>query len=140
MADNANLYARLAAGFDRDAPFLELRDGSRYSYGEAEKASAQVANALRSLGIAAGDCVAVVAEKSVALVWLYLGCLRAGVIYQPLNSSYSERELAFFIGNSGARLVIHDPQLGNRIEAACGQCPQQVRLMTKCNRLVIGKI
>lgn len=130
MADNANLYARLAAGFDRDALFLELPNGSSYSYGDAEKASAQVANALRSLGIVPGDCVAVVAEKSVALVWLYLGCLRAGVIYQPLNSSYSERELAFFIGNSGARLVIHDPQLGKRIEAACGQCAQQVRLMT----------
>jgi malonyl-CoA/methylmalonyl-CoA synthetase len=130
MADNANLYARLAAGFDTAAVFLELPDGSCHSYGDAERASAKVANALRALGLAAGDCVAVVAEKSVALVWLYLGCLRAGVIYQPLNSSYSERELAFFIGNAGARLVVHDPQLATRVTAACAQCEQAPRRMT----------
>ncbi|MCC6709035.1 MAG: AMP-binding protein [Gammaproteobacteria bacterium] len=130
MSDNANLYARLAAGFDHGADFLELQDGTRYTYGDAERASAQVAHALGALGLKTGDCAAVVAEKSVALVWLYLGCLRAGVIYQPLNSSYSERELAFFIGNSGARLVVHDPQLEGRIEAACAQCASAPRRMT----------
>ncbi len=130
MDDNANLYARLAAGFDHDACFLELPDGRRHSYGDAERASAQVANALRELGLAPGDCVAVVAEKSVSLLWLYLGCLRAGIIYQPLNSSYSERELAFFIGNAGARLVVHDPQLVQRVVAACEQCEHGPRRLT----------
>jgi malonyl-CoA/methylmalonyl-CoA synthetase len=130
MTANANLYARLAAGFDPRAVFLELPDGSRYTYGDAERASAKVANALRALGLEPGDCAAAVAEKSVALVWLYLGCLRAGVIYQPLNSSYSERELAFFIGNSGASLVVHDPQLAERIDAACAQCEKAPRRLT----------
>ncbi len=130
MADNANLYARLAAGFDPAAVFLELPDGTRHTYGDAEHASAKVANVLLSLGLAPGDCVAVVAEKSVALLWLYLGCLRAGIIYQPLNSAYSERELAFFIGNSGARLVVHDPRLFERVVAACAQCPQAPRRVT----------
>ena len=130
MDNNANLYARLAAGFDHDACFIELPDGARYSYGDAEQASAQVANTLRSQGLVLGDCVAVVAEKSVALLWLYLGCLRAGIIYQPLNSAYSERELAFFIGNAGARLVVHEPLLAARVIAACGQCEQAPRRLT----------
>ena len=130
MADNANLYARLAAGFDLAAVLLELPDGTRHTYGDAERASAKVANALGSLGLVQGDCVAVVADKSVALLWLYLGCLRAGVIYQPLNSSYSERELAFFIGNSGARLVVHAPQLAERVTMACAQCPQSPQRLT----------
>ena len=131
MGNNANLYARLAAGFEHEACFLELLDGRCYTYGDAERASAQVAKALHSLGLLAGDCVAVVAEKSVSLLWLYLGCLRAGIIYQPLNSSYSERELAFFIGNAGAQLVVHDPRLVDRVVAACAQCepvPQRFTL------------
>jgi malonyl-CoA/methylmalonyl-CoA synthetase len=131
VGNNANLYARLAAGFEHEACLLELPDGSCYSYGDAERVSAQVANTLHSLGLRPGDRVAVVAEKSVSLLWLYLGCLRAGVIYQPLNSSYSERELAFFIGNAGARLVVHDPQLTARVLAACAQCsdlPQRLTL------------
>ena len=130
MADNANLYARLAAGFDRAAVFIELPDGTRHTYGDAERATAKVANALCSLGLEQGDCVAVVADKSVALLWLYLGCLRAGLIYQPLNSAYSERELAFFIGNSSARLVVHDPQIVERVTSACAQCPPTPRRMT----------
>lgn len=130
MGNNANLYARLAAGFDYEACFLELADGARYSYGDAERGSARVANTLRSQGLVPGDRVAVVAEKSVALLWLYLGCLRAGIIYQPLNSAYSERELAFFIGNAGARLVVHDPQLAARVMAACAQCEQAPRRLT----------
>lgn len=130
MGDNANLYAKLAAGFEFEACLLEVPAGHRYTYGDAHRASAQVANALYSFGLRPGDCVAVVAEKSVSLLWLYLGCLRAGIIYQPLNSSYSERELAFFIGNSGARLVVHDPHLVGRIAAASGQCAQMPQRLT----------
>ena len=105
MSDNANLYARLAAGFDRGADFLELPDGTRYTYGDAERASAQVAHALRALGLKAGDCAAVVAEKSVALVWLYLGCLRAGVIYQPISDElfWAEKGNGAFIDTPNAR-------------------------------------
>ena len=130
VGNSANLYARLAAGFEYQACFLELADGRRYTYGDAERASAQVANALQSLDLLPGDCVAVVAEKSVSLVWLYLGCLRAGMIYQPLNSAYSERELAFFIADAGARLVVHDQQLAGRIVAACAHCEPVPRRLT----------
>ena len=130
MGDNANLYARLAAGFDHGACLLELADGRRYSYGDAEHASAQVANTLCGLGLVPGDRVAVVAEKSVALLWLYLGCLRAGLVYQPLNSAYSERELGFFIRNADARLVVHDPSVAERVAAASGQGTQAPRCLS----------
>jgi malonyl-CoA/methylmalonyl-CoA synthetase len=130
MSENANLYARCAAGFDLDATLLELPDGSTHSYGDAERESARVANALLGLGLTAGDRVAVIAEKSPALLWLYLGCLRAGLVYQPLNTAYSERELAFFIGNAGARLVVLDPALAPKVEAACASVSPSPRRLT----------
>ena len=130
MGANANLYARCAASFRPDAVFIEVPGGASYTYGDAERASAQVANALRALGLEPGDRVAVVAEKSPALLWLYLGCLRAGCIYQPLNSAYSERELAFFIGNSAAALVVRDPALAARVNAACAQCEPAPRVLS----------
>src|SRR5690606_7180674 len=123
MRENANLYARLARDFDAAAACVSVPGGAHFNYGELERASARMANALRALGLAPGDCVAAIAEKSPALLWLYLGCLRAGCIYQPLNPAYSERELRFCLGNSGARLAVVDPALAARVEAAAADCP-----------------
>ncbi|MCP5198435.1 MAG: AMP-binding protein [Gammaproteobacteria bacterium] len=119
MTTNANLYARFTAAFDPARTLLELPDGSRVSYADAERETARAANALGALGLAPGDRVSVVAEKSPRYLWLYLGCLRAGLVFHPLNTGYTERELAFFIGDAGSRLVICDPALAARVAAAC---------------------
>ncbi|MGE0486491.1 MAG: AMP-binding protein [Gammaproteobacteria bacterium] len=119
MNTNANLYARFAAAFAADRTLLELPDGSRVSYAQAERESARAANALTALGLAPGERVSVIAEKSPRYLWLYLGCLRAGLVFHPLNTGYTERELAFFIGDAGSRLVVAEPALAARVDAAC---------------------
>ncbi|MEQ8494252.1 MAG: AMP-binding protein, partial [Gammaproteobacteria bacterium] len=131
MSANANLYARFAATFTPSRTLLELPDGSRVSYAEAERESARAANALHALGLAPGDRVSVIAEKSPRYLWLYLGCLRAGLVFHPLNTGYTERELAFFIGDAGARLVVSDPALAERVGKACaaaGCAPRQLAM------------
>ena len=57
---NANLYARLAAGFGSasEAVCLELEDGTQYTYSQLEAESARYANLLTSLGLKLGDRVA----------------------------------------------------------------------------------
>ena len=42
-----------------------------------------------------GDRALVQAHKSPASVILYLACLRAGVVFIPLNTAYQEAELAY---------------------------------------------
>src|SRR5262249_23996523 len=81
-------------------------------------------------GLAPGDRVAVIAEKSPALLWLHLGCLRAGLVYQPLNPGYSEREIAFFLDNAAARLVIADPTLAARIVSAIAGLAASPRVLS----------
>ena len=94
--NNENLFAILQAHFpaDRSRPLLLLEDGRIVSYGEAEEGSARYASLLRELGLRAGDRVAVQVEKSSEALLLYLGCLRAGLVYLPLNSAYQEAEVA----------------------------------------------
>ena len=58
--------------------FLRLADGRVLSYQLALEQSAQLAHALRGLGVRAGDRVAVQVEKSPEAVLLYLATLRAG--------------------------------------------------------------
>ncbi|HUL96374.1 MAG TPA: malonyl-CoA synthase [Usitatibacter sp.] len=108
---NQNLYALFESRFpkDRGSPLLHLPEGKPVSYGEAEATVARFAATLASLGLAPGDRVCVQVEKSPEALFLYLACLRAGLVYQPLNSAYHEREVAYFLGDAQPRAVIAQP-------------------------------
>jgi malonyl-CoA/methylmalonyl-CoA synthetase len=64
---------------------------------------------LVSRGVKPGDRVAVQVEKSVANIVLYLGTVRAGAVYLPLNTAYTLNELDYFIGDAEPSLVVCDP-------------------------------
>jgi len=90
--------------------FMELQDGRRMSYGELVDETGRYANALTLMGIGPGDRVAVQMEKSPAVIFIYLACVRAGAVFLPLNPGYTLKELDYFISDSGAALVICDPE------------------------------
>ncbi|MEG3181297.1 malonate--CoA ligase [Sphingomonas sp. LT1P40] len=107
----SNLYTRLAAQFPDDPrrPFAWLPDGEMLGYGDVEAASARYANALGGLGVGVGDRVAVQVEKSIEMLMLYLGCLRTGAVFLPLNTAYTAAELDYFIGDAQPTLIVCDP-------------------------------
>src|SRR5688572_10490606 len=109
---SANLYELLAAGFAhaRDSVALELEDGRSWSYAELDAEAGRYANLLTSLGLQAGDRVAVQVEKSAQSVFLYLGCLRAGLVYLPLNTAYQESEVAFFSADAAPKAAFCRPE------------------------------
>src|SRR5689334_3507354 len=106
-----NLYTLFESRFpaDRDEPLLILEDGRIVSYGDAEKGAARYAALLAGLGIAPGERVAVQVEKSAEALLLYLGCLKAGLVYLPLNSAYQEGEVAYFLENAKPLVVVAQP-------------------------------
>ncbi|MEQ8508274.1 MAG: AMP-binding protein [Rhodospirillaceae bacterium] len=108
---SANLYSVFRKHFltDLNHPFITHADGTTISYCNVEQASAQFANALTALGLSKGDRVAVQVEKSTAALMLYLGCLRAGVVYLPLNTAYSGKELSYFLNDATPKLIVCDP-------------------------------
>jgi len=114
MSENHNLYCLferqfLAAG---DARALVPSDGGpALSYRDLAEGAGRYANALLELGIAPGDRVTVQVEKSASNVLLYLGALKAGAVYQPLNTAYSPRELDYFIADARPAVIVSDPAL-----------------------------
>jgi malonyl-CoA/methylmalonyl-CoA synthetase len=44
--------------------------------------------------------------KSPEALAIYAACAQAGLVFLPLNTAYKEAELAYFIKNSGAKLVL----------------------------------
>src|SRR5688572_27246673 len=76
---------------------LTAPDGRQFSYGEVDRISARYAAALASCGVQRGDRVAVRVEKSPEALFLYLGCIRAGAAFLPLNTAYTLTELEYFV-------------------------------------------
>lgn len=110
QAANANLFSRLFDGLDDPKRLaIETQDGAHISYGDLIARAGQMANALVARGVKPGDRVAVQVEKSVANIVLYLGTVRAGAVYLPLNTAYTLNELDYFIGDAEPSLVVCDP-------------------------------
>jgi malonyl-CoA/methylmalonyl-CoA synthetase len=75
--------------------------------------SAAFAGALKSIGVGADDRVTVQLDKEIDAVWLYLAVLRLGAIYMPLNTGYTDAEMAYFIGDAEPTVIV---VAGNRVE------------------------
>ncbi len=98
-----------AAGEAPGALFLEDMHGTRLTHGELWQGAERMAEVLARAGVAPGDRVAVQAEKSVAMLELYLGALLAGAVFLPLNPAYTPTELGYFLGDASPRLFVCDP-------------------------------
>ncbi len=106
-----NLYELLASRFptDRSRPCFLLSDGRAISYGELEAGAAHVAGRLAAEGVQPGDRVALQAEKSAETIMAYLGVLKAGAVYLPLNSAYTQAEVDYFLGDAEPAVFVTDP-------------------------------
>ncbi|MCY3931630.1 MAG: AMP-binding protein [Acidobacteria bacterium] len=109
-----NLFSLLSKRFETalDHPGLvpvgvtEGASGPAWTYRDLDEASARCSAALRERGVEPGDRVLVQIPKSVEAVALYLGVLRCGGVYVPLNTAYTEREVTFFVDDASPRVVV----------------------------------
>lgn len=89
--------------------FLNIPGARDFTFGEIDTMSAAFAGALFAAGAKPGDRIAVQVEKSAENVALYLACLRAGLVYLPLNTAYTPVEIAYFIEDAEPSVFICDP-------------------------------
>ncbi|MCK1562416.1 AMP-binding protein [Bradyrhizobium sp. 173] len=100
------LEARVAA--HASGVFIELETGEIYTAEWLDHLCGRYANALRLLGYAAGDRVAVQVEKSAHAFAIYLACLRAGLCYMPINIAYRSVELAYLLTDAQPALLLRE--------------------------------
>lgn len=110
---NANVFAlfEAAAATHAARDFLIVAGRLSLTYGWMLAETARAAAWLAAAGIARGDRAVVQVHKSPAAVILYLACLRAGVVFVPLNTAYGERELAYFLDDAEPTLLVASPDL-----------------------------
>jgi len=102
-------------------------DDTRLSYAELNARANKVAHALIAKGIAAGEPVAMLAERGSKLLTWILGALKAGAAYMPLDARYPAGRHAAMLRQSGARIVLVGAGLDAGIASATQALPAEAR-------------
>lgn len=104
-------------------PFIHS-DAGILTYGDMLERSAQYANALVDAGVKPGDRITVQAAKSVECLLFYLAVIRAGCVYQPLNTAYTMAEVEYFLSDAEPALVIVDFEQVTEMQALASRIGQ----------------
>lgn len=119
----------LASSTDRAgrAAFL-WRDGM-LTYGDLAVETARAAHALAGFGLRAGDRVLFLLKDTPTLVCAYLGAMKMGAVAVALNPRLTAEDLAHVAADSGARLVLCDPDSRGVAEAAVAAAGGAARIV-----------
>jgi len=106
-----NLAQRLlvAAAADPNATAVRL-DTEKLSYAELADGSGRLGRLLADHGLVPGDRVGIMLPNVAAFAVAYYGILLAGGAAVPINPLLMEGEVAHYLGNSGAKILLawHD--------------------------------
>lgn len=107
-----SLFALIRNRFpsDPNRAFLETEDGTVFSWADLERVTARYSGLMADLGLTKGDRVAVQTEKSPQSLFLYLACLRSGLIFLPMNTAYQAEEVDYLTANAEPRLIVCRPE------------------------------
>jgi long-chain acyl-CoA synthetase len=102
-----NLASLLTESAQRspESPAIRLGD-FELSFGRLDDASARMATLLGDKGVQPGDRVGVMLPNVPQFPIAYYGVLRTGAIVVPMNVLLKRREIAFYLEDSGARLLL----------------------------------
>ena len=98
-------------------------DGGALSYAQFDDAAARVAALLHQRGLQPGDRVGIMLPNVPEFALAYYGVLRAGGVVVPMNVLLKRREVAFYLGDSEAKLIF----AWHEMEAAAQQGAAEVR-------------
>src|SRR5581483_10950599 len=85
------------------------------SYRQLNIRANQLAHYLRRIGVQPDACVGVLLNRSLELIWVLLGILKAGAAYVPLNPDYPAERLDFMQADAGMTVVITSDHLNSRL-------------------------
>ncbi|GAA3491422.1 AMP-binding protein [Streptomyces cremeus] len=93
-----------------DKVLFELPGGRRIRYDETARTVRRIAARLVADGVRPGDRVAAQVEKSPEAIALYLATLRVGGVYLPLNTAYTDAEMAYFLDDARPGVLVRSPR------------------------------
>jgi len=117
--------SRWAGERERVALYWEDESGATaaWTYWDLQQAANRLSNALRALGIARGDRVALVLPQRPETIVTYLACFQLGAIAVPLSFLFGPDALEYRLAHSGTKVAIIDRDTAPNFEAARPKVP-----------------
>jgi long-chain acyl-CoA synthetase len=110
------LRATSASAQTGNRPFLfDAHSGDAWTYAEIDRLSDGVAHALVEAGVRPGDRVGALLPNGPPLVQLFLGTLKVGAVFNPVNPAFTAGEVAYIFGHSRPRLVCTSTALAPKL-------------------------
>ena len=104
MTNLSSLLEDAAAGHP-DHAALRM-DDFVLTYAQLREAAGRMSTLLASLGVEPGDRVGLMLPNIPAFPIAFYGALAAGAVVVPMNPLLKEREVAYYLGDSGARALV----------------------------------
>jgi long-chain acyl-CoA synthetase len=104
MPNVADLLSRTAA--ERPDRVAIKLDDSELSYAALDDAAARAAGLLLAKGVGPGDRVGIMLPNVAYFPICYYGALRAGAAVVPINGLLKQREVASYLGDFGAKVLL----------------------------------
>lgn len=99
---------------------LEFQD-KVYTFGELDARSNALARLLLDRGLVPGDRLCIYLANSLEFIYLFLACVKTGVIFVPINILYRQRETDHIVRDAEPRAVVVAGEFP-------GHCPEAVAL------------
>jgi crotonobetaine/carnitine-CoA ligase len=91
--------------------------GAQWSHQEILDVATRRAGALRAAGVKRGDRVALMCGNRAELLELFLACGWIGAIAVPINTASMGPQIAYYLENSGARLLVVEERFLSRLQS-----------------------
>src|SRR5215217_2620579 len=95
--------------------------GKAITYGELDQLSNQGAQLFRSLGLKAGDHIALLMENRLAFMEICWAAQRAGLYYTAISRYLTQDEIAYIVKDCGAKVFITTPKCADQVRGLVGQ-------------------
>lgn len=87
----------------------------RFTYLEFDQEVNKIAMGLAAHGLGLGDRVAILLNNSAEFAFIFFAIMRIGAVAVPLSTREQKPELGFALGNCGAKMIIYEAILVDRL-------------------------
>ena len=123
MSLNLAVILRESARRDPERVAIIL-DSFKFTYGQLDAMSNQVASSLKAAGLKKGDRVGLMLPNVPQFPIAYFAILKAGGVVVPMNVLLKAPEVSFYMGDSGARyMVVWDDFAGEALKGIANLKP-----------------
>ena len=97
--------------------------GKKVTFSEIDVTTNRIANRLRELGVEKGDRIAQYVPNGFELIYTTVSSFKLGAIVVPMNVAFREREIAYFLQDSGAKVIVTDSERLPVLESVLEELP-----------------